>query len=74
MVPLEELDWRLGLEVPQDDAVTIGGWVTERLGRIPQVGDQYSFHNYTLQVAAMDRLRVAQVRLLKDSVAALDIR
>jgi CBS domain containing-hemolysin-like protein len=74
MVPLEELEWRLGLEVPRDDAVTIGGWVTERLGRIPQVGDQCSFQNYTFQVAAMDGLRVAQVCLLKGPVAALDVR
>jgi putative hemolysin len=74
MVPLEELEWRLGLEVPRDEAVTIGGWVTERLGRIPQVGDQYSFQNYTFQVAAMDGLRVAQVCLLKGPVAALDVR
>ena len=42
---------------------TIGGFVTARLGRIPQVGDVASYQNLRFTVEAMRHRRVATLRL-----------
>lgn len=77
MVELEELADLLGVPAfpgsVEDIAVedgrtqvavrTIGGFVTARLGRVARVGDVVSFAGHRFQVTAMDRLRVARVRV-----------
>jgi CBS domain containing-hemolysin-like protein len=44
---------------------TIGGYVTERLERIPIVGDQAIFGTYDVIVESMDEMRVARVRFVR---------
>ena len=43
---------------------TLGGFVTARLGRVARVGDVVPFAGYRFEVTAMDRLRVARVRVM----------
>jgi CBS domain containing-hemolysin-like protein len=52
-----------GFDVPEGDYETLAGFVLDRLGRIPEPGDRFTYDGWTVQVAAMDRLRVATVRL-----------
>ncbi len=52
-----------GLELPGGDFETLAGFVLERLGRIPAAGDSFRFAGWTIEVVALDRLRVATVRL-----------
>jgi CBS domain containing-hemolysin-like protein len=58
-----------GFDVPEGDYETLAGFVLDRLGRIPEPGDRFSYDGWTVQVAAMDRLRVATVRLEAPEVA-----
>ena len=51
------------LDLPVDQANTIGGLVTSLLGRPAKVGDKVVAAGKTLQVAAVDDLAVSQVRL-----------
>ncbi len=44
------------------DSASIGGYVAERLERIPEVGDTLPFATYRLSVEEMDGMRVARVR------------
>ena len=50
------------------EAATVGGWVTEQLGRIPQAGD--SFHlddpGLTVRVSQADEVHVLEVQLIPD--------
>src|SRR5260221_9370198 len=46
-------------------STTEGGYVAERLDRIPVQGDIVPFGNHDLRVEAMDGMRVAQVRFIK---------
>ena len=62
-----ELQDRLGLELPEEGYDTVGGLIMARLDRVPRVGDRVSLNGYSLQVEAMDGLRVASVRLFKES-------
>jgi len=52
-----------GFRVPEGDYETLAGFVLSAFGRIPAVGDAFEHEGWTLEVAALDRLRVARVRL-----------
>ncbi len=60
--PDEVLD-QTGFEVPEGEYETIAGFVLDRLGRIPDVGDSIEHEEWTVDVVAMDRRRVSEVRL-----------
>jgi CBS domain containing-hemolysin-like protein len=50
-------------DVPR--STTIGGYVSERLGRIPEVHDKVMFGGYEVCVEEMDGMRVSKVRLTR---------
>ena len=52
-----------GLEVPEGEYETLAGFVLDRLGRIPAVGDGFFHEGWWISVAEMDRRRIALVRL-----------
>ena len=49
--------------MPEGEYETIAGFVLDGLGRIPEVGDSFEHEGWTVEVAAMDRRRVSEVRL-----------
>lgn len=60
--PDEVVD-RIGAPVPDDRAYeTLGGYVMQQVGRIPQVGDELSMPGWRLRVVAMEGRRVNRVR------------
>jgi CBS domain containing-hemolysin-like protein len=52
------------------ESTTIGGLVTEWMGRVPQVGDTVERDGIRLEVLASNNLRVDQVRISKVEPAA----
>ncbi|MEI7591833.1 MAG: hemolysin family protein [Actinomycetes bacterium] len=59
----DEVEERTGFHPPDGDYETLAGFVLDRLGRIPEVGEKCAFGQWTLEVVAMDGLRVATVRI-----------
>ena len=59
----DEVDEASGFEFPDGDYETIAGFLLDRLGHIPVVGERVDHDGWTVEVAAMERLRIAQVRL-----------
>ena len=55
-----------GLDIPDGDWSTLGGYVFARLGRLPRVGDRIRISNAGLEVVAMDGRRVAALRVLRE--------
>jgi len=53
-----ELNERFGLDVPEDDYTTIGGFVFGTLGRLPLVGDRVAAGHAVFTVRAMEGRRV----------------
>ncbi len=51
-----------GYRIPDGPYETLAGFVLDRLGRIPEPGDGFDDDGWHLEVAEMDRLRVAGVR------------
>ncbi len=53
-----ELNERFGLDVPEDDATTIGGYVFGVLGRLPQPGDRVIAGGAVFTVGEMDGRKI----------------
>ena len=58
---VDEVRSELGIPIPEGDYVTLGGFLFDGFGRIPQEADQLEFAGWTLRVTRMDRRRVAKV-------------
>jgi CBS domain containing-hemolysin-like protein len=55
-----------GFRMPEGEYETLAGFVLDRLGRIPEVGEELEHDGWHLRVAERDHLRVASVRLRHD--------
>lgn len=53
-----------GFEVPEGKYETLGGFVADRLGKIPTVGDSFHSDGWQLRVVQMDSKRVDKVQLI----------
>jgi CBS domain containing-hemolysin-like protein len=63
---LDDVWERLGIDVQGSTEVsTLGGFVTERLGRIPRVGDRATFDGYELRVLEMKGRRVSKILVVR---------
>jgi putative hemolysin len=54
---------RTGIQLPDGEFDTLGGYVQDTLGRVPTVGDSVPLQDRRLVVEEMDGRRVATVRL-----------
>ena len=60
---LDEVEREIGVELPEGDYESVGGFVMERLGRVAEVGDVVTAGDVTVEVSSMDGLAVGSVRL-----------
>jgi len=65
LVSMTEATERFGDPGGEPLSTTIGGYISERLGRIPTMGDKVSFGDYDLFVGEMDGMRVSKVRFVR---------
>ncbi len=63
LVLLDEIAERLGLDVPEHESNTLGGFVIARLGRIARVGDVVRLDGYDVKVVEMKGRRVSKLLL-----------
>jgi CBS domain containing-hemolysin-like protein len=63
LLHLDEVAEATGLEVPEGEYDTVAGFVLDRLGRVPEVGEAFAHDGWWLEVVALDRRRVDRVRL-----------
>jgi magnesium and cobalt exporter, CNNM family len=79
--PLDERSWiisgllradevadAVGFVMPEGDYETVAGLVLQRLGRIPDVGDEVELDGWRLTVMRMDRRRIADLRLTRTAL------
>ena len=50
----------------ETESTTVGGWVMERLGKVPQKGDSFLFANLKITVTKVDDKRVLEVVVIGD--------
>ncbi len=66
----DEVNDACGFAMPDGEYETLAGFVLDQLGRIPQAGTLVEFDGWQFEVVAMDRLRVASVRVTAPPPAA----
>jgi putative hemolysin len=62
---LQEFTSASGLALPEGHYETVAGFVIDRMGRLPRVGDRVDIDGHALTVTAMDRLRIARIRVTR---------
>jgi CBS domain containing-hemolysin-like protein len=62
-VKLEQLQDHLGLELESEEAVSLGGFFQEQLGRVLRVGDEIRTQGWRIRVLAMRGLAPSQFLL-----------
>jgi CBS domain containing-hemolysin-like protein len=60
-IGIDELRDSLGIEVPEGEYVTLGGFLFDAFGHIPEEGESLRRGDWDLRVAEMDKRRVAKV-------------
>lgn len=59
--PVDDVNEELPVEIPEGEYVTIGGFLFDRFGHIPEEGETLTYEGWELRVAEMDRRRVGKV-------------
>jgi CBS domain containing-hemolysin-like protein len=58
---IDDVRDRIGIDLPEGEYVTLGGYLFDVLGHIPEEGERYERDGWELRVVEMDRRRVAKV-------------
>jgi CBS domain containing-hemolysin-like protein len=69
---LDDMFDSFGIKIKEEfDSLTVGGWVTEKLGKIPLVGENFTFENLEVTVAKANAKRVLElkVKLIREETA-----
>ena len=61
---LIDINEQLGIKLVSENCETIGGYISEKLEKIPRVGESVVFGDYKFLVTEMDENRVAKVKML----------
>ncbi len=67
-VDLDELEKLLNVRFECEDAVTLGGFVSEKLQRLPKKGERLSYKGYVFQIQKSSEKRIFQVLIFKDNI------
>ena len=59
----DEVEEATGLAIPEGDFETIAGFALDQLQRIPALGDQFDWQQWSFEIIEMDRWRIAKVRI-----------
>ncbi|HVA03745.1 MAG TPA: hemolysin family protein [Acidimicrobiales bacterium] len=58
---IDDVRDQLDIDLPEGDYVTLGGFLFDAFGHIPEEGERLTHHGWDLRVAEMDKRRVAKV-------------
>ncbi len=47
----------------ESESISVGGWVMEQMGKIPDVGDSFEYDNVSVTVTELDGQRVSQIKM-----------
>ncbi len=60
---LQELLEKFGVEDDEYDADTVGGWASEMLEKVPEIGDSFTLDRHQFTVTEMDGFRVIRMQV-----------
>ncbi len=69
---LADVNDQLGINLPEDEYDTIGGFVFGKLGKLPAVGNVLRYQNLLITVERLHRRRITRVKVIKLSPEATE--
>lgn len=64
-VEIDSINENIGIQIPEGKYETIGGYITNRLGRIPSEGEEFIIDNFKFTVIKATPNRIELVRLIE---------
>ncbi len=71
---ISDINEELGLGIPEGDYQTLAGFILDRIGRIPDVGDALEFGDLRFTIRTMERVRIEEVELRRLNSPTVTIR
>lgn len=68
-IELDELKNIFGIEFESEDAITLGGFLIEKLQHLPVKGERLSYKEYIFQIQKADNKKILQVLIFKDIIS-----
>lgn len=65
ITPIDEINDILDTKIPEDDFESIGGFVFNLLGRIPEIGDEILYNNFRFVVLDVENRRINKIEIKK---------
>lgn len=62
-VNLQDFADKFDIDTEEAESVSLGGWVAEQLGKVPEENDSFEFENLSITVLECDSHRVTSVRV-----------
>lgn len=66
--PISDLSEHLGVELPEGDYDTLGGFLTNQVGRVPQIREEIAWDNLLFSITEADERKVGRVKISKITV------
>lgn len=67
--PISDLAEHLEVDLPEGDYDTLGGFLTNQVGRVPQAGEQVIWDELTFKIIEADDRKVARVEICRGALA-----
>jgi CBS domain containing-hemolysin-like protein len=64
-IRVEDVNEELNLDIPEGDYETLAGFMLERLGRLPSIGDSLTYKNMLLTVLDMNGPRITRIEITR---------
>jgi len=64
---IEELEDLLDLDLAADHYITVGGWITFSLGRLPEQGEEVEIQGLSIEILDVEQKRINKLRLHKQN-------
>jgi putative hemolysin len=74
LLNLDDFEDETSIVLPEGPYETVAGFIVQRLGQVPRIGDSTVFERYELSVRALDGRRIARVRVKPLSSAPTSAR
>jgi CBS domain containing-hemolysin-like protein len=59
--PVRAIADRLGFELDDHHETTIGGYISDQLGRVPDAGETIDLHGHAIEIIAVDETRITRI-------------
>ena len=62
-INIEDLETELGIQLPQGEYETVGGFITDLIGRVPREKEKVEFNDLLLTIHSADERKINQVEI-----------